>query len=255
MGITEDYLKQAEKLLFSVFKDERPQLLSAFGNAEHDLKEDNTVVTKMDKNMEKSIRTVLRKFDRGVGIEGEELGIEGSRKTFWLVDPIDGTEAFIRGLPDPRNMATLIDNGEPVFCIVYKFVTDELFIARKGKGATRNGQPIQVSDRPLNRSWIEYGTDLMDPKSAKRYLALRPHVNTYTIMKDFTPIAIGGYEGGIWDQHNGGPWDYAPRALLIKEAGGVVANVGSDKYDYKIINLIATNARIFDELHKLYKEN
>ncbi len=252
MGITEDYLKQAEKLLVALFKSERAELLSAFGNVEHSLKEDDSVVTEMDKNMEKTIRKTLQKFDSGVGIEGEELGIEGSRKTYWLVDPIDGTEAYIRGLPFPRNMATLIDNGEPVFCVVYKFVTDELFIASKGKGATKNGQLIQVSDRPLNRAWIEYGTDLKKPKSARRYVGIRPHVNGYTLMRDFTTIAIGGCDGAIWDEGKGGPWDYAPRALMIKEAGGIVTNTGSDSYDFKNNNFIAANPRIFDKLHELY---
>ena len=256
MKFTAHYLAQAEKLLTDLFMAEKPKLLAAaHGKIEHSIKDDETVVTELDKQMEAAIREALLKFDPAAGIEGEELGQTGSRDTYWLLDPIDGTESFIRGLTSPRNMATLVDNNEAVFTIIYKFVTDELFIATKGRGAFKNGQPIHVSDRPLKRTWIDYGTRLADPKLLSKFLAIRPHVNGYVIMHDFLEIATGALDAGIWDSGDGGPWDYAPRGLIFQEAGATVINAGASNFNFKEQTIIVAGPQIFDELNKLYNEN
>ena len=69
-------------------------------------------------------------------------------------------------------------------------------------------------------------------------------------MRDFTELAQGHIEAGIWWQPEGGPWDYAPRALLFGEAGGRVVNIGSYHYDYKIGSYLAAGPHIFDALNQ-----
>ena len=116
MTLTNDFLMQAQGCIERAMRARRDDILKSYGNAHIDMKSNHTVVTDLDKSLEKEIRKVLLDFDKSIGIEGEEYGIEGSRGTYWLVDPIDGTENFVRGLPFVRNMVTLIDNNKPVFC-------------------------------------------------------------------------------------------------------------------------------------------
>ncbi len=251
MKFTDDYLKQAKKVIFGVYKDVQPDLLKYFGKVEHTLKKDKSVVTELDLEVETKLRQALLKFDPAVGILGEELGQEGSEQTRWLIDPIDGTEGFIRGIPVSRNMVTLVDNGEPVFTLIYKFVTDELYEASKGGGAYLNGQRLQVSQRPLERAWLEVSVNLADPTALKAFLEVRKQVAGYVIFRDFTALAEGKIEGGIWWQTEGGPWDYAPRGLLFGEAGAKVVNIGSDHFDYREGSYLAAAPQIFDRLNNV----
>lgn len=251
MKFTTDYLDQAQEVVMKVFKDSRAELLDAYGNVEHELKGDSSAVTKLDKEVEKRIRDALSTFDSSVGFVGEEFGQEGDKHTFWLIDPIDGTESFIRGLPACRNMVTLMDNEQPVMALIYRFVTDQLCEARKGKGAFLNGERLHVSDRPLARAWLEASLPIDDPSARALFLEIRKHIHGYSIRREFTEIATGQLDGIVAYKSGGGPWDYVPRALLITEAGGKATNVGSDTFDYRIPNVVAANPVIFDQLRKI----
>lgn len=249
MQATADYFKQAQDCLERVVRAARPELLAAHGKTEPDIKSDNTPVTILDKQLEEKMRAALGEFDNSVAIVGEEFGGDADADTtHWLLDPIDGTENLVRGLPYMRNMATLIHGGEPVFAFVYKPVTDELFVASKGGGVTKNGQPVRVSDRPLSRAWIELSTPLKDEQTFRMIQAVRQQINGFRVMGDFTLIVEGKLEGQIVFKSGGGHWDYAPRALMIAEAGGRVQNIGSDGYAYRNHDLLMANAVIFDDL-------
>ncbi len=111
MNVTADFLAGAEECIHAFFMSNRPAVLAAYGNITEDIKNDHTPVTAMDIRLETELRPILEKFAPGIGFEGEETGKTGNSETFWLVDPIDGTESFIRGLPFMRHMVTLIDGG------------------------------------------------------------------------------------------------------------------------------------------------
>jgi myo-inositol-1(or 4)-monophosphatase len=249
MKPTADFFKQAQACLEKVVRDYRHQLLTAFGDVAHEIKEDNSPVTKLDLELELLMKDSLKKLDSGIGFEGEEHGKEGNDKTFWLIDPIDGTANFIRGIPFVFNMATLIDNDEPVYAFVYRFIPDELFIAKKGGGAYKNNQPIKVSDRPLDKAWIEIDTTYFGrPEAIPLIQAVESKIHRLRKIDDFTFVPQGRVDGHIVYKAGGKVWDYPPRALLISEAGGRVANIGSDTYHYRDLSLLATNPLIFDDL-------
>ena len=63
----------------------------------------------------------------------------------WIVDPIDGTRAYLASLPDWAVSAALVENGRPIIACLYAPVTDEFFMATVGKGATRNNAPIAAT--------------------------------------------------------------------------------------------------------------
>ncbi|CAN5332125.1 inositol monophosphatase family protein [soil metagenome] len=248
MQQTADFLSQAQQCLESVVRPYRRQILAAHGNVEIETKDDGTPVTRFDTELEHLMRNALTAFDSSIGFEGEELGKSGNEDTFWLLDPIDGTENFVRGLPFVRNMATLVSGNEPVFAFVYNPITDALFTASTGNGAFRNGEAIHVSERPASQAWLELSAPLHKPEVQEVVRAIRSKISALSVIRDFPMIAEGKLDGQLVYGSGGGAWDYAPRALLIREAGGRVANIGSDKYDFRNNDVLMTNSLIFDEL-------
>lgn len=246
--MTDDWLKQAEAVVSGVFMAVRPEIVAAHGNIDEELKGDNSPVTALDKKMERRLKEALTEFDASIPIIGEEYGGETNGSTFWLIDPIDGTESFIRGLPFVRNMLALVVNNEPVFTMVYKPISDELFVAHKNKGAYKNGQRLQVSSRPMTRIWIDIATGRFDGTGLAG--ALAAEVKSVKQIGDFTYMAQGSVDAFL-NGPGGGPWDYAPRGLLLQEAGAKVTNIGSDTYDYRNGNFLAAHPDVFDQLMKI----
>ena len=255
MNLTNDFLIQAQSCIERVVRSNRNKLLKLHGHIDIDIKSDHTVVTDLDKAIEAELTKALKKFDAGIGIEGEELGRQGSRETYWLIDPIDGTENFIRGLPFVRNVVTLVDNNQAVFALVYKPISDELYIAAKGEGVYRNGQPIKVSNRPLERAWIEMSMNFDNQNTLAIVNAVNKRINGFRNTGEFTYIPEGKLDGLFGYKAGGGPWDYAPRALMIEEAGGRVANIGSEGYDFSNNDFLMANPVIFDDLMGLITSN
>lgn len=145
MNFTADFLTQAQAVIEQVFHSGRETLVKASGNIDFESKNDDTPVTQLDRDMETKIRKALKTFNPNIGLEGEELGKEGNANTFWLIDPIDGTKNFIRGLPEYRNIVTLVDGGRPYFVVIYKPATNDLFTATLGEGAFLNGSRLNFA--------------------------------------------------------------------------------------------------------------
>jgi len=253
MTPTLDFLNAADKRIRKLLLELRPQLLAGHGAIEHKLKDDKTIVTAMDLMVEERLQGALAELDPSIGFGGEETGVNYDQKTFWLVDPIDGTEPFVRGLPFSTNMIALIDNGQPVMSIIYNFTLDEYYLAMKGRSSTRNGHKIQVSDRPLERSYIVSGGGFAragliganDRLAAKTLAVGRVNASGF----ELSAIAAGAYDGCIMWNAKSREWDHAPGCLLIQEAGGRVENIGKPgKWDYRNLNVLAANPIIFDEL-------
>ncbi len=255
MKFTNDFFIQAQGVIERVARANRSKILELHGNVETHIKADHTVVTDLDKQMEHEFHEALAKFDSKIGFEGEEFGIEGNRDTYWLIDPIDGTENFVRGLPFVRNIVTLIDNNKPAFAFVYKPISDELYVAAEGDGTYRNGVPVKVSTRPMDRAWIELSAPLAKPGVPEVAAAIGSQINGFRTTGEFLYAVDGKLDGIFGYKTGGGPWDYAPRALMIQEAGGRVANIGSDSYDFHNNDFLMANPIIFDDLMKIITDS
>jgi myo-inositol-1(or 4)-monophosphatase len=252
MSPTLDFLEQAEKYLRRCLEGLRPKLLEAQGNIEHHLKDDKSVVTEMDTFVEEKLKEAMFELDSSIGFGGEEGGVDFTQPTFWLADPIDGTEAFIRGLPFATSMIALIDNNEPVFSLIYNFTLGDFYVAIKGHGATANGHPIHVSSRGMDRAWVMLKMTEDTPNATSLTEALSQKVQRIRRFAgagfDYHSIANGSMDGLIQFLGHGHEWDFAPGALLVREAGGRVANIGSEQYNYRVFDHIAANPIIFDAL-------
>lgn len=251
MFSVDSYVAKAEPALVKLLNEWRPRLLESHGLAKYDLKADASVVTELDGLLETAIKNTLRTLDPDVGYVGEEHGAEGSKTIFWFVDPIDGTEQYIRGMDACRVLLCLIMNNEPVYAFAYRFTTDDLFTAQKGKGTKKNGQPVKVSSRELNRAWIETAADWQQPEVVKTIVSLDANVKAVVKTREFLNVVEGYLDAYVVIGGQGQAWDYAPRALMLSEAGAKVTNIGSETYDYKKLSLIAAHPDLYDFIYNL----
>ncbi len=193
----------------------------------------------------------LGKFSADIGFRGEEFGVQAQAETTWLVDPIDGTSHFTRGLPFCTTMVALIENGQVVLSVIHDFVRDDTYWATRGGGAFCNGKRISVSERGLKHGMISFETKLDKPQNNAKYLQVRGQANIIATLNcgfEFAMIASGKLEGRIGLEPYGADWDFAPGSLLVSEAGGVATNIGQNTYDYRNHDYLITNSVVHGEL-------
>ena len=254
MKIESQYTKNATNVVKQIMYDSRSLLLDSCGSIEHTTKKDQTIVTEMDGLIEEKLTTGLLSLDADVGIVGEEFGTQGSKEVYWLLDPIDGTEQYVRGLLGCVNMACLIVDDEPIVSVIYDFVQDKMYVAEKNQGAHCNNTPIHVSKRPLERSWIEFAFRRDQPEVIPALSKLMQQCNVVRLRNSLL-VSTGNIDGLVAVNGKGGLWDYAPRMLMISEAGGRVANIGSDSYDFRNTSFVASNPIIFEQLQKILTDD
>ena len=235
-------------------RGKRDYLLEGFGTAPTNAKSQNAwdVVTEKDVGMEKALVAVLADIDPGVKVFGEELGYNPSgAKVFWLIDPIDGTLAYSRGVPVATSMLAKIENGQITQGIIYDFVQDISYYAAKGRGAFANDKKISVSQRPLKAAALFYETRLEDEEEIRRYRGLTNIAWLSSFMGsgyEFASVATGKHDGRVVRAGWGKDWDYAPGVLLVQEAGGTVTNIGARTYTFGNNSFIAANPLVHTEL-------
>jgi myo-inositol-1(or 4)-monophosphatase len=141
----------------------------------------------------------------------------------WIVDPIDGTRAYIAGLPDWAVSAALVENGRPVAGCLYAPVSDEFFFAVAGQGATRNGAAIAASPgAALAQARIAAPRKLLERLQAiAPPFAVMPR--THSLALRLARVAEGTFDAGIagGSSHD---WDLAAADLLVHEAGGALTS-------------------------------
>jgi myo-inositol-1(or 4)-monophosphatase len=163
----------------------------------------------------------------GYGWLSEESADDGRRLTaarVWVVDPIDGTRGFIGGHPDWAVSAALVEDGRPVAAVLFAPASDELFVAVKDRGATRNGVPIRATT----------GDRLADARMAgpvRRLERLSAMVSGIAAVGKIHSLAlrIARVADGTLDVALAGPhshdWDLAAADLLVHDAGGALTAI------------------------------
>lgn len=240
--------------IFDVIRKTRPMLLPYWGKVDGYKKEQDeySIVTELDLAIETYLADELKKIEPNAAFVGEESGGSREQSRFWLCDPIDGTLQFVRGLPFCTVQLALIDRGQVTFSVIYDFLNDVLYHAQRGQGAYQNGERIKISERKPERSLIILETKLFQEQKnielasrmQDRLHVMRSLVAGY----EFTMVATGKVEGRVCSDPYGKDYDYAPGSLLVSEAGGIVANIGSTAYDYRQCNLIAASPQVFRAL-------
>jgi myo-inositol-1(or 4)-monophosphatase len=210
-----------------------------------------------DHRAEETIYTELAKARPGYSFLGEEGGSrEGADKTHrWIVDPLDGTTNFLHGIPHFATAIALERDGVIVAGLVYNPITEELFIAEKGKGAFLNDRRMRVAARRnLGDSLIGCPLPHLGRGSVSQnheeLASIQPHVaglrRSGATALDLAYVAAGRFDG-CWDRDIHA-WDLAAGVILVREAGGFVTDL--DGRDDMLVkgDVVAGNETIHGEL-------
>jgi myo-inositol-1(or 4)-monophosphatase len=142
-------------------------------------------------------------------------------KRVWIIDPIDGTKYFMRGVPQYAISVALVESHQPVVAAVYNPATDELFSAVRGMGAWLNGQPIHVTPARDGRPLI-----LVNPPALERgvFRAIEAAAECRPMGSIAYTLALvsAGRADATLNLDGLNEWDVAGGVLLIEEAGGTV---------------------------------
>ncbi len=202
----------------------RRETLPRFRRVATEIKADGSPVTEADRAAERAMREVLRAFDADLGILGEEYGQEGSAERGWLLDPIDGTIAYSRGIPLFTTLIALLEDGVPVLGLIDVPALDERYLGFRGAGVKRNGEAVRVSQESDPRKAIvshgdPYAFDHFGARDAfERMSAELPLLRGYTDAFGHSQVLHGGVAAMVDPGLN--PWDAAPAQILVPEAGG-----------------------------------
>ncbi len=220
------------------------------------------LVTEIDLAAEKLIKTELSAAYPNIPFHGEEGGgASYNDPLVWVVDPLDGTTNFAKGLAHFAVSIALCQNGNPVLGVVAQPITKEVFHCIKNKGAFLNVKPIKVSqinnmNDALTATGFPYNRrDHMDI-ILKRLRAILMHaagVRRFgSAALDLCYVAKGVYSI-FWEQGLK-PWDVAAGKLLVEEAGGKVSKMDGELMELDSQNLLATNGLLHKETIKLFSE-
>jgi myo-inositol-1(or 4)-monophosphatase len=185
-----------------------------------------------DLKAERTVQGRLMAAHPDYGFLGEEGGMTGGdRSHVWMVDPLDGTTNFLRGLPIwAVNIALTVD-GAAVAGVTYVPVLGEMFWAEQGKGAFLNGQPIRVADvSTMTEAVLGVGIPFAGKPRQGQFLAemerLMPQVAGIRRLGagavDLVYVACGRFDA-FWEQ-SVSAWDMAAGAIIVAEAGGTVTD-------------------------------
>ena len=217
-------------------------------------------VTSADKRTEKIIIDELQKAHPDYGIVTEESGIinKTNLSNRWIIDPIDGTNNFLNGIPQFAISVGYEENNEIKCGVIFNPIMNEMFCAEKGNGAYLNNSRIRVSSKKkLENSIIVTG----GPKQASKikdkifseYMKVSYKVSNVrkfgSAALDLAYVACGRFDG-YW-QRELNYWDIAAGIIILKEAGGFIDFFESDPNLPLKKNVLASNSNIHEEFSDL----
>lgn len=227
------------------------------GRATVSTKPDRSPVTLADRRVEERLQSFLATHHPSCGFLGEETGTrEGSDASLrFVLDPIDGTRAFMRGLTTWSVLLALLQDGIPVLGIAYMPAEAELFTAVQGQGAYGNGRPLHVSEMDqLPHSSISHGSleQFVTDGSTGPLIALGTATHSQRGLTDFDGYRrlLRGQIDAVIDP-DVKVWDMAAAAILVREAGGQFTDLNGIEHVHGR-GALATNGRVHAELVQLF---
>ncbi|MBW2003315.1 MAG: inositol monophosphatase [Deltaproteobacteria bacterium] len=214
------------------------------------------LVTEVDKISEGMITSKIASLFPDHDILAEEFTYTTRGSDFrWIIDPLDGTTNYAHGFPFFCVSIALERLDTMIVGIVYDPMLDEMFVAEKGKGAFLNDRAIHVSNtnrvikgllatgfpydiREDSHNNLNYFNEMIMKAQAIRRAG--------SAALDLAYVAAGRFDG-YWELKLN-PWDIAAGWLLVKEAGGIVTDMGGNNYFLESPSILASNGRIHKEM-------
>lgn len=225
-------------LLFDAVSDAGALALGYFGKSpKRERKADGSDVSEADLAVNDMLHERLMGARPDYGWLSEETGDTPDRlgrSRVWVVDPIDGTRAFLNEKPEWTVSVALVENGRPVLAAVYNPSADAYYQAVAGGGATLSGTPIRVDDREdISGSRLAIGSKLL-----KRDIWPEPWPAVETrwvnsIAYRMALVSSGDFHG-VMSLSGKNDWDIAAADLLVQEAGGLVTTRRGDAFTYNL---------------------
>lgn len=217
-----------------------------------EIKKDCSPVTEVDKLCETFIKERLLTTFPDDGFLGEESGdCIGKNNRRWIVDPLDGTRPYIRGIPTHSVLISLEDNKEPVVGVIYLPAMNITCWAAKNSGAFLNGERITVSNtHSLNKA---IGSALgflekADQLEGQRLLKLMKGWDyNYGFMDAYSYVAIASGKIDLSVNLLDKPWDCTAAACIITEAGGQFSDICGTRSTHKG-NIVFSNGILHEQI-------
>lgn len=198
-------------------------------------KPDGSEVSEADLAVDAALKLDLTTRRKDYGWLSEESPDDRSRlkhARVWMVDPIDGTSAFLREIPEWTVSAALVEDGVPVLGVVYNPAREELFHAMRGAGAFLNDKPIRVSEkRALEGAKMIASGGLFRKKIwEKPWPEVKAEwVNSVAYRLALVACGIGDATISLTTKAE---WDLAAAAVIMEEAGGVTTDHRGNPHVY-----------------------
>jgi myo-inositol-1(or 4)-monophosphatase len=226
-------------------------------------KDEINLVTKADLESENKILEIITSAFPHHAVLTEEAGevVKGvtEGRPSWIIDPLDGTTNFSHAFPIYCVSIAYFEDSIPVIGGVYDPTRDELFFAKRGEGATKNGKPIKVSSISTLRQGLLATGFPYDIKTSKdnnldffEAFALEAQAirRTGSAALDLCYLACGRFDG-FWELKLH-PWDTAAAWLIVEEAGGRITDFGGGAFDiFKKQCLGSNGTNIHEEMINL----
>lgn len=220
---------------------------------ETETKSANDYVTNVDKAAERVIIDTIRKSYPEHSIIAEESGISTGKEDDyqWIIDPLDGTTNFIKGIPHFAVSIALRVKGKTEHGVVYDPLRNELFAASRGQGAQLNGYRVRVGGlRDLNTAVLATGFPF------KQKFHLESYMNIFGALfsecgdmrragsaaLDLAYLAAGRHDG--YFELGLKPWDIAAGELIARESGAIVTDFSGGHTYMKSGNVVAANPKV-----------
>lgn len=209
--------------------------LQWFGAAELvvDHKGDGSPVTQADRAAERFLREELGKRFPNDAIQGEEEADRpGTSGRTWIIDPIDGTKAFTRGVPLYSNLLALVDEAGPAIGVIHLPALGQTVYAARGRGCFHNGAVARVSSK-ADVEGCYLSTSGAEGLTGRQFDAIRRrgvHLRTWGDGYGYALVATGRVDAMIDPVI--APWDVAAMPVILREAGGRFSDLtGEERFD------------------------
>jgi histidinol-phosphatase len=188
-----------------------------------DTKPDLTPVTEADKAIERRLRELLAAERPDDAIVGEEEGVTGTGARRWILDPIDGTKNYSRGIPVFGTLIALEQDGEIIVGVASAPALDRRWWAERGQGAFANGERIQVSKiATLDAAVVSVRGPVGTAIAEQAW-----HASGFGDFWQHMLVAEGSVDVALDPVMN--LWDNAPLIVIVEEAGGRFTNTAGER--------------------------
>lgn len=246
--LLEELAKQADAIAMRYFRADEIRI---------DKKDDGSAVTQADRGVEEMARAKVAASGLALDVLGEEMGGENAKgpaaggRARLIIDPIDGTEEFSRGIPTFGTLLGIERDGEIVAGMASAPALGTRWWAYRGEGAFRNGKRLHVSNVEKLKDGMAFTGGTGQNKNRekiekmRRLLDAARHGRSLGGFWQHMLVAEGSTEAAL-DLHSKA-WDLAPLGLIVEEAGGRATDLAGKRSIYSG-NMVSTNGKIHDEV-------